>query len=117
MQKKVLVIDDDEDILSLFKWVLEDAGYLVTAYSYAPELKDVCELDPHVIISDEWLPDKKGHQFCKEVKANTATRHIPVILVSAFSNIGAIAKRSRANGYVSKPFDIDDFLAVVKQYA
>jgi CheY-like chemotaxis protein len=117
MLKKVLVIDDDEDILSLFKWVLEDAGYEVAAYSEPPELEDVCERDPHVIITDEWLPDKKGHQFCKEVKANTATRHIPVILVSAFSNIGAIAKRAKANHYVSKPFDIEDLVTAVKQYA
>jgi DNA-binding response OmpR family regulator len=113
-QKKVLIIEDDAGIQELISYILEEEGFRVdtTVHSLATDLT------PHkadLILLDEWVNKKEGHMLCKEIKMMHATQHIPVIILSTSVDIKEIAKNCDADGYISKPFDIDEVVKEVKR--
>ncbi len=108
MQKKILVIDDDQDILELTELILQDSGYEVVTSLTAAILNDVLQLKPDLIILDDWLEDTTGHEQCKILKSAEATRHIPVLIFSASTGLEKVAADCLANNYIEKPFDVDD---------
>ena len=120
MARKVLLIEDDRDIRDTIVYALEDAGFEVIASDNARILKSLDELKPDLILLDNWLTDWKsdanGQQISKELKSNPATKHIPVIIVSAVSNIQEVTKAALADGYIKKPFELDDLTAIVNQH-
>ncbi|MBD1366728.1 response regulator [Mucilaginibacter sp. ZT4R22] len=120
MAKKVLVIEDDKDIRDAVTLALEDEGYEVISSDNAKILKQLDVVAPDIILLDNWLTDwssdANGQQLSKDLKTNPATSHIPVIIVSAVSNIKEIAEAGMADGYLKKPFDLAELAAVVKKY-
>jgi two-component system phosphate regulon response regulator PhoB len=121
MAKKVLVIEDDKDIRDAVTLALEDEGYEVISSDNAKILKQLDVVAPDIILLDNWLTDwssdANGQQLSKDLKTNPATSHIPVVIVSAVSNIKEIAEAGMADGYLKKPFDLAELAAVVKKYA
>ncbi|TSD67766.1 response regulator [Inquilinus sp. KBS0705] len=117
--KKILVIEDDKDIRDTLEMALEAEGYEVISSDNARILKSLDVHQPDLILLDNWLTDWKsdanGQQISKELKTDPKTSHIPVILVSAVSNIAEIAEAGLADGYLKKPFDLDELAAVVKK--
>jgi two-component system phosphate regulon response regulator PhoB len=120
MAKKVLVIEDDKDIRDAVTFALEDEGYEVISSDNAKILKQLDVVAPDIILLDNWLTDwssdANGQQLSKDLKTNPATSHIPVIIVSAVSNIKEIAEAGMADGYLKKPFDLAELAAVVKKH-
>ncbi|PJJ79915.1 response regulator transcription factor [Mucilaginibacter auburnensis] len=120
MAKKILVIEDDKDIRESIQYALEEDGYVVTASEDSKILKQFDAISPDMVLLDNWLTewksDANGQQISKELKSNTATSHIPVIIISAVSNIKEIAEAGLADGYLRKPFDLDELLALVKKH-
>jgi len=107
MKKKILVIDDDQDILDLTEFLLQEIGYDVVASLTANILDDVLQINPDLILLDNWLGDTSGQEQCKILKKKPTTRHIPVILFSASTDLEKNAKDCLADGYIEKPFDVD----------
>jgi two-component system phosphate regulon response regulator PhoB len=62
----------------------------------------------------DWKSDANGQQLSKELKTNPSTSHIPVIIISAVSNIKEIAEAGLADGYLRKPFDLTELVSIVK---
>jgi len=116
MKKKIVVIEDNHDILELLGFILENEDYKVLASLDAEPLKSLENINPHLILLDENLGLHKGHQLCLEIKANPGTSHLPVILISAVNNLAEIAKKCKADNYIAKPFLIEDLLNLVKQH-
>lgn len=120
MARKILVIEDDKDIRDTIVYVLEEEGYEVIASEDAKILKRVNEFCPDLILLDNWLTDWKsdanGQQLCKALKSDPATSHIPVILISAVSNIKEIAAAGDADGYIRKPFDLTELIDIAKKF-
>ncbi len=120
MAKKILVIEDDKDIRDTIVYVLEEEGYHVEASDSARILKRLGEINPDLILLDNWLTDWKsdasGQEISKGLKADPATSHIPVVIISAVNNIEEITKAGGANGYLKKPFDLTELTAVVKKH-
>jgi len=120
MAKKILVIEDDKDIRETIVYVLEDHGYEVTSSEDAKILKSLTELNPDMILLDNWLTewksDANGQQLSKQLKSDPATSHIPVIIISAVSGVKEIAEAGMADGYLRKPFGIDDLVEIVKEH-
>ncbi|MGF7041845.1 response regulator [Mucilaginibacter lappiensis] len=118
MTKKILVIEDDKDIRETIVYVLEEQKYEVIASEDAKILKKIKDIDPDLILLDNWLTDwasdASGQQLSKGLKNNPATSHIPVILISAVSNLKEIAAAGDANGYLQKPFDLTALIDIVK---
>lgn len=120
MTKKILVIEDDKDIREAIVFVLEEEKYVVTSSEDAKILKSLNKLAPDMILLDNWLTewksDANGEQISRQLKSDPATSHIPIIIISAVSNIKEIATAGLADAYLRKPFDLGELLAVVKKH-
>jgi CheY-like chemotaxis protein len=113
--KKVLVIENDLDTLDLIGFLLEDSGYKVLPSEKRVPIERVIEQDPQLIIIDYFLNDGYGNEICLALKANPLTKHIPVVLISTSPKIKQIAIDSFADGYIEKPFDINDLERIVRE--
>jgi len=118
--KKIMVIEDDKDIRDTVTYALEEEGYEVISSENSRILKSIDKHKPDLILMDNWLTewksDANGQQLSKELKSDPKTSDIPVIIVSAVSNIAEIAEAGLANGYLKKPFDLTDLAAIVKKH-
>jgi DNA-binding response OmpR family regulator len=121
MAKKILVIEDDKDVLDAIVYILENEKYEVIASSDSKILKSINDYDPDLLLMDNWLTewksDANGEQLSRELKSNPATSHIPIIIISAVSNIKEIAEAGLADSYLHKPFDINELIDMVKKYS
>lgn len=121
MAKKILVIEDDKDIRDTLVYVLEEQGYDVVSSEEAKILKSLDTIKPDLILLDNWLTewksDANGQQISKQLKSNPATSHIPIVIISAVSNIQEIAEAGMADDYLRKPFNLTDIIEIVKKYA
>lgn len=117
--KKILVVDDDPDILDALQSLLEFAGYEVKTTEkgeYAENLRDTNGGLPNVIILDVLLSGKDGRLICQKLKSREETKHIPIIMISAHHNARYSVKAVGADDFVAKPFDADELLAIVAKY-
>ncbi|GGH21772.1 response regulator [Mucilaginibacter phyllosphaerae] len=120
MAKKILIIEDDKDIRDTVTYALQSEGYEVISSEHSRILKLLDYHKPDLILLDnwltEWMSDANGQQLSKELKTNPETSHIPVIIVSAVSNVAEIAKEGLSDGYLKKPFDLETLFAIVKKH-
>jgi two-component system phosphate regulon response regulator PhoB len=116
MCKKILVLDDDKDILEILSFVLEDSGFIVKALLNGETILDeIREFHPDLILMDIMLADMDGRVICQELKTSSETKSLPVILISASHNVSDTLKQSGApNDFIAKPFDIGHLISKVK---
>jgi CheY-like chemotaxis protein len=113
----VLVIDDHTDAVTLMKENLEEAGYsVVTSLNGDEGLQLAHERQPFAITLDIMMPDKDGWQVLHDLKADPATRHIPVILVTVVDK-KALGYQLGAADYLVKPLDEREVLASLARLA
>ena len=81
--KKILIIDDSQDLLNAMKIFLEAKGYLVKTNDSCKEILDnVKEFDPDLVILDVFLSEEDGREICKNLRRHTDTKHLCIILLS-----------------------------------
>ncbi|MEJ6981822.1 response regulator [Pedobacter sp. P351] len=108
MGKSVLVFDDDEDILSILIYLLEEKGWKIsTRTTCANILADIEETRPDVILMDNWIPESGGKVATQLIKNHSEYKHIPVIYFSANNDVEKLAKEAGADTHLAKPFDLD----------
>lgn len=114
-QKKIIIFDDDEDILSICSYILEEQGWEVHSFTNCNNIIDkVLPILPDVILMDNWIPDAGGIVATQTLKKTGALKHIPVIYFSANSDIQMLANNAGAETYLAKPFDLEDLERVIK---
>ncbi|WP_342648431.1 response regulator [Mucilaginibacter sp. CSA2-8R] len=113
-KKKVLLIEDNQDICEIVKWVLEQDGYTVNVTSHLPAT-NLAGFKADLIVLDEWVNNNEGHMLCKEIKAIHDLRHIPVVIFSTAIDIEELMQTCGADGFVRKPFDIGDLVIEVNR--
>ena len=112
----VLVVEDDPDLLALVEMVLEDAGYRVrTAPEGRAALRAVQAEMPAVILLDMRMPGMNGWDFAREFRSRHG-RACPIVVVTAAENARRRAEEIGAEGWLSKPFAIDDVLSTVDRH-
>jgi DNA-binding response OmpR family regulator len=116
MSKQIILIEDDPDILDMMMYILKDEGYDVIGSADCSPLKTVLETQPDLILMDNRLRDASGMDECRKLKENAATQHFTVVIVSANRHLPELAAESMADGYLPKPFDLEEFIAIVRQY-
>lgn len=117
MNKKVLVCDDDQDILEMLVLVLETYGYHAVAESRSPDLFKLIEKEhPGLVIIDLWMPLMNGDEVVKMLRKSPQTNKLPVIVLSANIDGEQTATQAGANFFISKPFDIDHFINQVEHF-
>ncbi len=107
----VLVVEDHPDSLEFLRMLFEGEGVqVVSAHDGKDALSKVQAIVPSLVITDVRLPEVGGLELIRQIKANTATRGIPVIALSASPSLGASAFEAGASAFLEKPFDIDHLL-------
>ena len=116
MSQKILAVDDDNDILDALKHVLYYGGYEVVTLLNAENIFEEVEMyKPNLILLDVTLSGKDGRQVCKQLKTNTTTKEIPVIMISATPGLPKDILSCGAEDFIAKPFDINDLLHRIGQ--
>lgn len=111
MQKKIHIVEDDEDIRFIIEFTLQDAGYEVSASASASDFKKYIKHHlPDLILMDVRLPDGDGLQLCKNLRLVVATEEVPVILMSAHFPQHELTTQYQANDFLSKPFELKTLL-------
>lgn len=117
MKQKVLVVDDEKDILELISYNLEKNGYIVTTAKSGEEAYDLIK-EKHfdLVILDLMLPGIDGLDLCKIIKSEKASQNIPIVMVTAKSEEAdkVAGLEIGADHYVTKPFSPRELLAIVK---
>ncbi len=116
VRKRILIADDNPAILDALKIMLEEDGYDVKITEDGKVAQNIKEPFPDLLLLDIWISGVDGRDICKYLKDGNATKHIPVILVSATKDIARIAKDSGADDFISKPFQMEHLLAVVSKH-
>jgi len=114
--KKILVADDNSGIVDVMQIVLENEGFEVITTMNGKNILKLCEQKPDLIFLDVWMSGVDGNVICKQIKANDAFKHIPVIIFSANRHTKEIAIDCGADGFLSKPFELSDLLSLAYKY-
>ncbi len=116
---KVLVVDDDADVRGLCRLVLANEGYeVLEATDAASGVALAREQQPDLILLDWMMPGADGMDALRILKGTTATREIPVVMLTALDGMTQItmATYAGADGYVTKPFEVPDLLSLVGRF-
>ena len=112
--KKIIIFDDDEDILSICSYILEEQGWDVHTFTDCNNITEkVSAIVPDVILMDNWIPDAGGIVATQTLKKDETLKHIPVVYFSANSDIQLLAGHAGAETYLAKPFDLEELERVI----
>lgn len=117
MTKKVLIVDDDKDVLEAMKFMFDSCNFHTITDTGKHVIQKVKKEKPDVILLDILLSGKNGIDMCKELKKDQVTKDIPVIMISAHANAASYVAICGAEDFIAKPFEIDALLSTVNKYA
>jgi DNA-binding response OmpR family regulator len=108
------VVDDDQDISMMLKMMLEFKGYKVSTAERSTDVQEIVLQQPiNLIIMDMLLSGMNGTDICAQLKSVDATKHIPIMMISAHPNAKELCLNAGANNFLSKPFDMEEILNAI----
>lgn len=113
----IYVVEDDESIREIETIALKNSGHIVSAFECAKDFfKKLDEILPDLVLLDIMLPDESGYEIIKKLRARTATKRLPVIMVTAKSTELDMIKglEDGADDYIKKPFSVMELITRVK---
>lgn len=119
MNAKILVVEDDPDIMHILMHTLKGAGFqVVPAYGGEDAIRKVKTHMPDLVLTDLSMPKVSGVEVIEEIKLDPATQHIPVIAVTAhvWDGIAQSAGQVGCDGFISKPFTTKQILQEVYRH-
>ena len=117
--KKILIADDEMDLVETVRFPLEVEGYhVLVSYNGEDALDQARKENPDLILLDLMLPKLDGYEVCRRLKCDDRCKHIPILMLTAKfqEKDKALGMETGANEYITKPFDIRDLLKKVKVY-
>lgn len=115
--KKVLVVDDDPDILEFLQELLELEGYAVVVTDNAEYLENLHDGNlPNLILLDVLISGADGREIVKDLKHREETMHIPVVMFSAHPSAERTVRAAGADDFVAKPFEMDELLEKIAMH-
>ncbi len=118
-QAKILVVDDEADLVETIRFSLELGGYNVLVASNGEEGLNLARQEkPDLILLDLMLPKLDGYKVCRLLKFDERYKHIPILMLTAKTQEKdkILGKETGANEYITKPFDMDELMAKIKSY-
>jgi len=116
MPKRILIIEDDEDMLEIMKIIFQDEGFDVVVSNKGEAAEHLELIRPDLILLDVHIIGykKRGNEICADVRKQYPADSLPVVLVSAETDIEVLAASCGANSFIKKPFDITELADSVK---
>jgi DNA-binding response OmpR family regulator len=117
--KKILIVDDEQDIVESLKFVLESNDYTCyCAYNGEDGLRLAKEIVPDLMILDVMMPKINGYKISRLLKYDAKYKDIPIIMVTARSQLEdkMIGEETGVNEYITKPFELDQIVKKVEEY-
>ena len=117
--KKILIVDDEVDLVETVRFPLEMEGYhVLVSYNGEDALNQARKENPDLILLDLMLPKLDGYKVCRLLKFDDRYKHIPILMLTAKTQEKdkALGMETGANEYITKPFEMDDLLKKVKAY-
>ncbi|WP_423147846.1 response regulator transcription factor [Rubrolithibacter danxiaensis] len=116
MAKRILVVEDDQDILYLIEFLLTQEGYeVITSLTGLGIVEQIENEHPDLILLDIMLPGIDGRDICRDIKRNAKTKEIPVVMMSAHVDISRTIRDVGADDFIAKPFDIYNLLGRIER--
>lgn len=118
MKAKILIVDDEPDIVETLKFRLEKSDYeVITAHDGMEGLKKAQNDRPSLILLDLMLPKIDGYKLCRLLKFDERYKHIPIIMLTARTQETdkMLGMETGADGYVTKPFDAEKLIASIQE--
>ena len=114
---RVLVIDDEPDLRTLYSINLRDAGHeVITASNGAEGLARVQRDRPDLVLVDLMMPVMDGYEVLQQLRRMPEHAQTPTVVVSAVAT-GGYSRKLGASGFVAKPFDAEELISIVERYA
>ena len=117
--KKILIVDDEADIIEILQFVLESQGYeCITAFDGEEGLKLAREASPDLIILDVMMPKINGYKISRLLKYDNKYKDIPILMITARAQEEdkIIGEETGADEYITKPFKVEYVVEKVKEY-
>ena len=109
--KKLLIIDDDEDLSAMMYLLLASKDFSVAVVTRSEDIfQKIKEFTPDIILLDVFLTGYDGRMICKQLKFHPNSKHIPVIMVSGDDEALRTAGQFGANDFIQKPFEAEELL-------
>jgi DNA-binding response OmpR family regulator len=118
MPGKILVVDDEPELLQLLRYVLEAAGFSVVVASDGRQaLEQVQKEHPDLVLCDVVMPELNGFETVQALRRNPETRALPILMLSARGQAQDVQRAldAGADGYVTKPFSYRELVAEIKR--
>jgi DNA-binding response OmpR family regulator len=115
--KKIVLIEDDQDLYALIQYNLEKEGFVMAGSQTGKGALELCRRErPDLIILDIMLPDSDGLEICKAIRAHSELAHVPVIFLTARATETdrIVGLELGANDYIVKPFFVRELIARIK---
>ena len=117
--KKILVVDDEVDLVETIRFPLEMEGFhVLVSYNGEDALNQARKENPDLILLDIMLPKLDGYKVCRLLKFDERYKHIPILMLTAKTQVKdkQTGMETGADEYITKPFDIDQLMEKVKAY-
>lgn len=115
--RKILILDDDLDILAVMQLLFKTKGFDVVALSRWEEVYDKVEtFKPHLILLDVLLSGNDGRDICRELKQQPSTKNIPIVMFSANPSAADNIHEYGADDFIHKPFEVIDLLNTINKH-
>lgn len=114
--KKILIADDDVNILEAMQMMLEMEGYEVITTPDGENVKEMSSDYPDLLLLDTCMSGYDGRDICRSIKSKKSTKNIPVIMISASHDIAKSAIASGADDFIAKPFQMNEILDKVHKH-
>lgn len=119
MNKRILIVEDNEQNLYLATFLLKKSGYEIIAATDGLEAIDkIIAEKPDLVLMDMQLPEMNGYEATKRIKSITEINHIPIVAITSYAMAGDREKTLAAGciAYIEKPFDPDTFVSEIEKY-
>jgi DNA-binding response OmpR family regulator len=113
MSTTVLVVEDEANLAELLTDILHSSGYEVVLATASRAAERTEEVEPAAIVLDYLMPGKNGADVLKEIREKVRGHMPPVMLVSGLPNVEELARETRVEAFLRKPFDLDTFVLTV----
>lgn len=108
--KRVLIVEDENDVADLIGGVLDLEGYEIRLAVGENALEEALSFHPDLVLLDLMMPVVDGFEVARRIRANGATRGLPIVVMTAMHDPAGRAAEIGTPHYLSKPFDIDELL-------